>query len=249
MRWCWPAAPVAAGAVTLLCPPAALQENAARLDAVMLRALRDKAALATALTDARVRALCAGPGLGLDERAAGLVAAALGWGGATVLDADALTLLGRDPALAARLHARCVLTPHDGEFARLVPDIAARLHAPARAGPAFSRLDAARAAAAQTGAVVLMKGPDTVVAAPDGRAAIHSASYDRAAPWLATAGAGDVLAGLIAGGLARGVAPFAAACQAAWLHVECARTLGPGLIAEDLPEALPRVLATLSPPG
>ena len=113
-------------------------------------------------------------------------------------------------------------------------------------------MDAARAAAARAGCTVLLKGPDTAVAAPGGRAAIASAAYDRAAPWLATAGAGDVLAGLIAGLCARGRAPFDAACAAAWLHVECARAVGPGLIAEDLPEALPGVLARLegwTPPG
>ena len=109
-------------------------------------------------------------------------------------------------------------------------------------GPACSRLDAVRAAAARAGCAVLLKGPDTVIAAPDGTAAVHGAVYDRSAPWLATAGAGDVLAGLIAGLLARGQGAVAAAEAAAWLHVEAARRVGPGLIAEDLPEALPGVL-------
>ena len=109
-------------------------------------------------------------------------------------------------------------------------------------GPAFSRVDATRAAARRAGCVVLLKGPDTVIAAPDGRVPVNAARYGRAAPWLATAGAGDVLAGLITGLLARGLAPLPAAETAAWLHVECARRFGPGLIAEDLPEALPAVL-------
>lgn len=163
-----------------------------------------------------------------------------------VLDADALTAFGEDPqALFGMLHPGCVLTPHGGEFARLFPDIAARLAAPASAGPAFSRVDAVRTAAARAGCVVLLKGPDTVIAAPDGRCAIHAACYGRAAPWLATAGAGDVLAGLIAGLMARGLGAMEAAEAAAWLHAECARATGPGLIAEDLPEALPGVLRAL----
>src|SRR5690606_3931305 len=112
-------------------------------------------------------------------------------------------------------------------------------------GPAFSEVDACREAAARAGCVVLFKGPDTVIAEPTGRCAVNSAHYDRAAPWLATAGAGDVLAGFIAGLLARGFPPFDAACTAAWLHVECARSFGPGLIAEDLPEELPGVFRAL----
>ncbi len=254
---------VGAGLVTVGCPPAALIENAARLDAVMLRPLADPQALAAALDDPRIAALCLGPGLGAD-RARALVPAALapqaqsdarseepGPSAArpprgVVLDADALTAFEADPeALWAHTHPRCVLTPHDGEFARLFPDLAAPLRAPARAGPAPSRVDAVRAAAARAGAVVLLKGPDTVIAAPDGAASVHSAAYARAAPWLATAGAGDVLAGLIAGLLARGCAPRPAAEAAAWLHVEAARAAGPGLIAEDLPEALPGVFRDL----
>ena len=237
---------VGAGLVTLLAPPAALIENAARLDAVMLRAVADGAALAEVLADRRITALCLGPGLGLDARAAGLVRAALESGRPAVLDADALTLIARAPELRAALHAGCLLTPHAGEFARLFPALAARLEAPAEAGPAFSRLDAAREAAAACGAAVLLKGPDTVIAAPGGQAEVHAAAYGRAAPWLATAGAGDVLAGLCAGLMARGMAPAAAAGTAAWLHVEAARAVGPGLIAEDLSEALPRVLRALA---
>ena len=286
---------VGAGLVTVGCPPAALIENAARLDAIMLRAVRDADALREALGDGRINALCLGPGLGTGPREAALVAAALeagaapalsrgpeasgasvaqgegtlgdrgpgsgagagGRGGeaggasgrarplATVLDGDALTLLSRDPALMRRLHAACVLTPHAGEFARLFPDIAAKLDAPATEGPAYSKVDAAREAAARAGCTILFKGPDTVIADPSGRAAINSAAYERSAPWLATAGSGDVLAGFVTGLLARGLAPMAAAEAAAWLHVECALEFGPGLIAEDLPEQLPAVLRRL----
>lgn len=232
---------VGAGVVTLACPPDAVAENAARLDAVMLRPCPDGAALAGMLEDRRVSALCLGPGLGLGGREAGLVAAALAAGRACVLDADALTLIAGDGALRARLHPRAVLTPHAGEFARLFPDIAERLSAPAVTGPAFSRVDAARQAAVRAGCAVLLKGADTVIAGPDGQAVVHAASGEDAAPWLATAGAGDVLAGLIAGLLARGLAPLAAAGQGAWLHAASARRFGPGLIAEDLAEALPAV--------
>ena len=277
---------IGAGLVTVGCPPEALAENAARLDAIMLKPVADAAALAEVLQDARINALCLGPGLGLGAREAGLVAVALGAppppspphegeasrAGQTahdagageslplplvgrgegrgaarpmVLDADALTLISRDPALFAALHQNCILTPHAGEFARLFPDIAAKLAAPASKGPAYSKVDATREAAARAGCVVLYKGPDTVIADPSGRCAVNSAHYDRAAPWLATAGSGDVLAGFITGLLARGFSPFDAACTGAWLHVEAARSFGPGLIAEDLPEELPKVFRAL----
>lgn len=243
---------IGAGLVTLACPPEALAENAGRLDAIMLKALADGAGLEVILSDRRITALCLGPGLGLDSRAAELVRVALGAVREDhapyhklVLDADALTLLACDPTLFAALHSACVLTPHAGEFARLFPDIAAKLAAPATTGPAYSKVDATREAAVRAGCVVLCKGADTVIAAPDGLAAIHSAAQDRAAPWLATAGSGDVLAGFITGLLARGFPPFDAACTAAWLHVECARSFGPGLIAEDLPEELPKVFRAL----
>ena len=243
---------IGAGLVTLACPPAALRENAARLDAVMLRPVKDAAALAEVLADARINALCLGPGLGID-RAAGLLPVVLGEGHspsgtrrATVIDADALTALAGDPAFFARLHDRCVLTPHGGEFARLFPDIAARLAGPpAPDGPAFSKLDAVRAAAVRSGAIVLLKGADTVIAGPTGACIVHAALRDRAAPWLATAGSGDVLAGIIAGLLARGHSALQAAKTGVWLHAEAAIRFGPGLIAEDLPEMLPAVLRRL----
>ena len=162
-----------------------------------------------------------------------------------VLDADALTHLAKTPALFAALHARCVLTPHAGEFARLFPDLAERLNKPATEGPAYSKVDATRDAARRAGCTVVFKGPDTVIADPQGQCSINPAAYDRAAPWLATAGTGDTLAGMICGLLARDFAPMQAAETAAWLHVECALSFGPGLIAEDLSEELPKVFRRL----
>jgi hydroxyethylthiazole kinase-like uncharacterized protein yjeF len=225
---------VGAGAVTLGCPPDAVAENAAQLNAVMLRQVPDAAGLAELVEDRRIAALCLGPGLGMGPQARDLLVAALACDGpALVLDADALTLLSQDGDLFGTLHDRCVLTPHDGEFARVFPDLA---------DGALSRVDAVRAAAARAGCVVLRKGPDTVIADPSGHCYVHGAVYDRSAPWLATAGAGDVLSGIIAGLLARGFAPCDAATTGAWLHVSCALAFGPGLIAEDLPEMLPQVL-------
>ncbi|WP_333713289.1 NAD(P)H-hydrate dehydratase [Yoonia sp.] len=236
---------IGAGAVTVGSPPEAMAENAAQLTAVMLQAVGDAGAFDAIIADRRINALCLGPGLGLSDTAAALIGAALAAGRATVLDADALTLLARDAHLFDGLHGRCVLTPHDGEFARLFPDLAKKLHAPATTGPAYSKVDATRQAAARAGCVVLFKGPDTVIADPSGRCRVNAAVADRAAPWLATAGAGDVLAGFITGLLARGHAPMQAAETAAWLHAESARSFGPGLIAEDLPEELPKVLRKL----
>ena len=244
---------IGAGVVTVACPPDALAENAAQLNAIMLNPVADATALRAVLQDERINALCLGPALGLGDNQAALIAEALTVrGGRTpygsrkvVLDADALTLLSRDPQLFGMLHANCVLTPHGGEFARLFPDIAAKLAEPATIGPAYSKVDATRDAAKRAGCVVLYKGADTVIADPTGRAAINSAHYERSAPWLATAGSGDVLAGLITGLLARGFGPMQAAETAAWLHVECALKFGPGLIAEDIAEQLPKVFADL----
>lgn len=234
---------VGAGAVTVLCPSVALTENAARLDAIMLGVCDSAHDLSQRLQDRRISALCLGPAMGLGLEKANLVDTALKNGLPVVLDADALTHLAHLPELRKAVHNACVLTPHFEEFRRLFPQIAAKLDASAQSGPAYSKLDAARDAAGKLGCTVLFKGPDTVIASADGQLALHAACYERAAPWLATAGAGDVLAGLICGLLARGMMPFHAACWGAWLHVETARAIGPGLIAEDLPDRLPGILA------
>jgi hydroxyethylthiazole kinase-like uncharacterized protein yjeF len=251
---------IGAGLVSLGVPGSAQMEVAAQITALMMQRIEGAEDLAAALTDRRIGALCLGPGLGV-ARAAELLPVALADGRGCVLDADALTALA-EMDLRAPLHPGCVLTPHGGEFARLFPDLAEA----SGSGGEMSKVEATRQAAARAGAVVLYKGPDTVIAAPDGRAFLHAACYERAAPWLATAGSGDVLAGMIAGLMARGHAPLDAATQghaplhaatqghapldaatmATWLHAEAARGFGPGLIAEDLPEALPQVLAGLA---
>ena len=237
---------IGAGLVTLGAPPAAMAEIAGQITALMLTELADADALKDMLWDTRLNVLCMGPGLGEDYRARTMVEAALELRRAIVLDADGLSMFRNDPAnLFALLHEACVITPHGGEFRRLFPDIAEKLAKPARRGPAYSKVDATREAARRAGCIVLFKGADTVIAAPDGACALHAALHERAAPWLATAGSGDVLAGMVAGLMARGFAPMAAAECAAWLHVECAREFGPGLIAEDLPEMLPQVLRAL----
>lgn len=235
---------VGAGLVSLAVPPDAIAEVAAQITALMMRPVLDADALAKMLDDDRLNAICIGPGLGLGPNHAALVETVLKTGRSTVLDADALSLVARDDLLRNLLHPNCILTPHAGEFKRLFPDLDARLNAaPTADAPAHtvSKVDAVRAAAAEAGCTVLLKGRDTVIATPQGQCAVHAAVYDRAAPWLATAGSGDVLAGMITGLMAMGYAAFEAAATGAWLHVECARAFGPGLIAEDLPEQIPRV--------
>lgn len=229
---------IGAGAVTLGVPIAALQVVAPQVTAIMLAGIADGAVLERVLQDERINALCLGPGLGLGDERRGLIEVALKSGRACVIDADAITHLSKTPALFDLLHDKCVLTPHAGEFARLLPDIAERLHN----GPGFLRNEGMLAAARRTGATILLKGPETLIAAPDGTVRLHAATGARAVPWLATAGSGDVLAGFIAGLLARGASPVQAASHAVWLHAESASRFGPGLIAEDLPEELPRVL-------
>jgi hydroxyethylthiazole kinase-like uncharacterized protein yjeF len=232
---------VGAGLVTLGVPPVAMTENATQLNAIMLTRVQTAESLKAFLGDTRINALCVGPGMALGQAEAELVRTCLETRRPMVIDAGAIQIMADNSDLRAVAHDKCVLTPHDGEFGRVFGDLGKRLAAVPETGPAFSRLDAAREAAARTGCILLLKGADTVIAAPDGRAAVHSAAYGREAGWLATAGSGDVLAGVITGLMARGIAPFEAAQMGAWLHVEGARAFGPGLIAEDLPEMMPAV--------
>lgn len=224
-----------AGLVTVASPRAAVPVNAAHLTAIMLAPFEVPEGLATLLADTRRNAVLIGPGGGVSAETRRMVEIVLASTAAVVLDADALTVSADAPAaMFAAIDSRqaaTVLTPHDGEFRRLFPDLEG------------SKLVKARLAAKRSGAVVVLKGADTVIATPDGRAAIN----DNAPPWLATAGSGDVLAGFITGLLAQGMPAFEAACAAAWLHGECANVIGRGLIAEDLPEAMPRVWAGSDP--
>lgn len=237
---------IGAGLVTLAAPGTAIAECAAHLSAVMLTRCNGAADLGVVLEDERLNALCLGPGLGVGAATRDMVVTALGSRRRCVLDADALTSFAdRPPTLFAHLHSRVILTPHAGEFARLFPDIARKLAEVPQTGPAYSKIEATQEAAARAGCIVLFKGQDTVIAEPGGRCVVHTASYERSAPWLATAGSGDVLAGFICGLLARGIWPVSAAETAVWLHTEAARRFGPGLIAEDLSEALPGVLRDL----
>ncbi|UUX50262.1 NAD(P)H-hydrate dehydratase [Nisaea acidiphila] len=190
----------------------------------------DLPAFEAILGDTRKNAVLVGPGHGLTGRTREFANAALRTNKAVVLDADALTAFaGNIEGLSRNISGPAVLTPHEGEFERLFR------------GLLGSKLERARAAASRTGAVLVLKGPDTVVAAPDGRAAINS----NAPPWLATGGTGDVLAGTILGLLAQGMPPFEAAAAAVWINGAAADRFGPGLIAEDLPEIFPDILSEI----
>ncbi len=226
---------IGAGLVTVLSPPDALLVNAAHLEAVMLAAFGNDGELAGAASKASAAVI--GPAAGVNGGTHANVLALAGTPAALVVDADGLTVFRDEPErLFGALTARDVLTPHPGEFERLFPGLLA-------ASP--ERISAARAAAKRAGAVVLLKGPDTVIAAPDGRAAVNT----NGAPWLATAGSGDVLAGFIGGLLAQGMESFEAACAGAWIHAQAGSDFGPGLIAEDLPDLAPGVLAALRAGG
>jgi ADP-dependent NAD(P)H-hydrate dehydratase / NAD(P)H-hydrate epimerase len=228
-----------AGLVTIASPREALAVNAASNLAIMVRPVDGATELADFLGDRRFNALAIGPGVGVNETTCELVLAALSGERAVVLDADAITSFAKAPdrlaqALKKRAQHATVLTPHEGEFARFFGALDTRT----KTG---SKLERARLAASEIGAVVLIKGADTVVAAPDGRASIAA----NAPAYLATAGAGDVLTGMTTGLLAQGMPAFEAASAAVWLHGEAAAAFGPGLIAEDLPECLPRVYKVL----
>jgi NAD(P)H-hydrate epimerase len=224
-----------AGLVTLATPPTALAVYQSAEPGNLVTVCEDGTAFGHLLEDERRNAILVGPGSGIGERTRAATLAALATRRAVVLDADAITVFGRAPAeLFAAIQGPALLTPHEGEFRRLFPDLAA---IPAK-------VERARQAAKRSGATVLLKGPDTVIASPDGRAVINV----HASPGLATAGAGDVLAGIAVGLLAQGLSPLAAAAAAAWLHGDCALRFGrPGLIAEDLvgqiPDALEAALA------
>lgn len=228
-----------AGAVTLYTPCNALTVNAAHLTSIILREVDTPQDFTEAANQRGVDAVVLGPGFGLERPLHAMVLTVLAQEapGTLILDADGLTVFRDQPdalfsAIAAsRLNV--VLTPHEGEFGRLFPDFSN--------DQTTSKLERARKAAQRAGAVIVLKGPDTVIAMPDGRAAINA----NGTPWLATAGSGDVLAGLIAGLAAQKMPLWQAACMAVWLHAQAATNFGPGLIAEDLPGLVPSVLHEL----
>lgn len=234
---------VGAGLVTVASPPDAVAVNAGHLTAIMVEPFEGPRGLAGVLADDRRNAVLIGPGAGVGVSTRLLTQVVLEHEAAAVLDADALTSFTIDQdddaepvvthlftQIREKPERPVVVTPHEGEFTRVFGALPG------------SKLDRARAAAAKSGAVVVLKGPDTVIASPDGRAAINA----NAPPWLATAGSGDVLAGFVTGLLAQGMPAFEAACAAVWLHGDCARRFGRGLIAEDIPEQVPAVLASLN---
>jgi hydroxyethylthiazole kinase-like uncharacterized protein yjeF len=233
-----------AGLVTIASPRTALGVNAAANLAVMVRPVDGAAELEMLLSDQRFNAVAIGPGAGVGAATRELVMASLRGERAVVIDADGLTSFAQPdgtPELFAALAAngKAVLTPHAGEFHRLFGNAqTAKIGLTSGDG---AKTGLARAAARRSGAVVVFKGADTVIAAPDGRAAINA----NAPPWLATAGTGDVLAGLAAGLLAQGMPPFEAACAAVWVHGEAAAAAGPGMISEDLAPRIPEIYARL----
>jgi NAD(P)H-hydrate epimerase len=220
------AARIGSGLVSIAVEDHAFAIYAGALTSIMVKPLPRDGDLAALLADRRFNALLIGPGAGLSAATRTRALAMLATGRAAVLDADALSVFADDrPALFEAIRGPVVMTPHEGEFARLF----------ALAGDKLTR---ARAAARQSGAVMVLKGADTVIAAPDGRAAINA----NAPPTLATGGSGDVLGGLVLGLLAQGMPPFEAAAAAVWIHGAAAAAFGPGLIAEDLPDLVPGVL-------
>ena len=246
------AARIGAGLVTIAGTGAALADHAAQLTSIMQAPCDDSVALAAILSDGRKNAVVIGPGLGLGAAARALVAAALrpGKGRALVLDADALTLVASDGEdLRCRIEAfggAVVLTPHEGEYARFTRYMELEVESESQPHDSKSeaplcRLERARRLAAATGAFIVLKGPDTIVAAPDGRASIAT----DLPPDLATAGSGDVLAGIIGGLLAQGMPTFEASSAAVWLHGRAGAHVGRGLTADDLPDALALALRDL----
>lgn len=221
-----------AGLCTILAAPAACPVYLTGAPHVLVEAYPSLSGFASRLSDKRRNALLLGSGAGREEDTAlkQAILTSLQLGRSTVLDGDGLTVFETDAAaLLGHLHAGCILTPHEGEFARLFPRISGE------------RADKAREAAASCRAVIVLKGAQTVIAAPDGRCVTNS----HATPWLATAGSGDVLAGIILGLVAQGMPAFEAACAAVWMHGDAGLRHGTGLIAPDLIALLPVVMKEL----
>ena len=225
------AARIGAGLTTIAVPEAAFSVYAAALTSIMVRPLIQDGDLARLLSDSRYTACLIGPGAGVSDATRDTTLQILSTARPVLLDADAISVFAsRTAELARAIRGPCVITPHEGEFARVFD-------------PRGDKLSRARDAARQSGAVIVLKGADTVIAAPDGRAIVNT----NAPPTLATAGSGDVLGGLILGLLAQGMEAFAAAAAGVWVHGAAAAAFGLGLLAEDLPDLVPAVLRRLGP--
>jgi NAD(P)H-hydrate epimerase len=218
-----------AGLTTVAVPDHAFAIYAASLTSIIAQPLAGDQDFSRLLAEPRYSAFLIGPGAGVNDTTRSRALAMLGTGKPVVLDADAISVFAQRPEdLFQGIHGPCVITPHEGEFRRIFD-------------AADDKLTRARRAARRSGAVVVLKGADTVIAAPDGRAVINN----NAPATLATAGSGDVLGGIILGMLAQGMDAFPAAAAAVWMHGDAAAEFGSGLLAEDLPDLLPRVLRRL----
>jgi len=225
---------IGAGLVSIVCRTDAVAEHAAQLNAIMVKPYADDAGFQDHLSAIKPQAICIGPNFGLSSASKTLLGQALTLGVPMCIDADAITLISdTSNPLPEISNRQSVMTPHEGELRRFIPKAFEETSC---------RVTLAQRAAEKAGCVVLFKGPDTVVAGPDHAPVIVSSAPFQHSSWLATAGSGDVLAGFITGLLARGFDAFDAACIAAALHFRCAEAFGPGLIAEDLPEMLPKLL-------
>ncbi len=223
------AARIGSGLTTILSPQVAFGIYANVLTSIMVKPFDDARTFNQLIEDKRISSFLIGPGAGVNDETRAHTLQLLASNRPVVLDADAMTVFrGNSALLFNNLHANCVITPHEGEFKRLF-------------ALTSNRVFSAQQAALDCGAVVVLKGNKTVIAAPDGRTVIN----ENAPPTLATGGSGDVLAGMIAGLIAQGMSSFDAACAAVWMHAEAARLFGLGLIAEDLPLLLPQVLTNL----
>lgn len=224
------AARIGAGLTTIAVEPHALDVYAKQLESIMVRSIADEGDVSELLEDDRISAVLIGPGLGVGQRTRRLVELVLDSMKPTVVDADALTSFSSEPTnLFSRLSDHCVLTPHEGEFERVFSSRG-------------SRVERVVSAARESGAIVLLKGAQTLIAHPDGT----TIENPTASPHLATAGSGDVLAGLIVGLLAQGMTPLDAASAGVWVHSEVGKELGVGLIADDMPDCVPKIRRALS---
>ena len=232
---------IGAGLVSVVCDATAISEHAAQLNAIMVKSYSGDAGFVDKMCQIDPAAICIGPNLGLGRPSLNVLRHSLGLGRPMCLDADAITLMANAPdGWLGNPNPQSVMTPHEGEMWRFIPEAFTETS---------SRVSLAQAAAVKAGCVVLFKGADTIIAAPEREACVVSSKAFENTSWLATAGSGDVLAGFVTGLLARGFDAFDAAAIAAELHFRCARIIGPGLIAEDIPEALPKVFRRIGSSG